>query len=181
MNKICGRCNLDKPLSDFNKKKSGRLGVNWMCRNCQKLNGSKYYQDNKQRISQYRENSGEKHRQREWRKANQGVKNFHTAAYRAKLKQATPKWLNVDQLKEIKDLYKLARKLSIATGISHHVDHIMPLNGENLSGLHVPWNLQILDFRDNIRKSNSVGEEVIAGNTQCVPEELRSSTEKPSR
>lgn len=165
MNKICGKCNLDKPLEEFAKKKSGRLGVSWECKVCKREAGSKYYQDNKEQVSAYRVTTNEKERQKKWRQANQHVKNYHTAAYRAQEKLATPKWLSKEQLLEIRALYKEAKRLSKDTGIQHHVDHIMPLNNENLSGLHVPWNLQILTARDNITKSNRVDGEAIAG--QC--------------
>ena len=165
MTKICGKCKEDKPLDKFVKKRDGRFGVSWSCKKCRHEDGSKYYFDNKSRINSYKQLPEEKSRQRKWRQANQHVKNFHAASWRAQRKLATPKWLNKDQVQQMKNLYKEARSLSKITNIQHHVDHILPLNNEMLSGLHVPWNLQILIYRDNIQKSNKVDEEAIAD--QC--------------
>ena len=75
------------------------------------------------------------------------------ARHAAKL-QRTPPWISSLERKEILDFYKERDRLSELTGVSFHVDHIVPLQGERVSGLHVPWNLQILTAFDNISKSN---------------------------
>lgn len=71
----------------------------------------------------------------------------------AKLKR-TPPWLTQEHFKEIEQIYMDAQQVSKDTGVLHHVDHIIPLRGEVVSGLHVPWNLQVLTASQNISKGN---------------------------
>lgn len=70
---------------------------------------------------------------------------------RAMKKQATPPWVDRAALVAI---YREARRLTQETGRKHHVDHIVPLVSAIVCGLHVPWNLQPLFYKDNHRKSN---------------------------
>jgi len=62
------------------------------------------------------------------------------------IRRATPKWTDLSAIKNIYD--------NCPPGM--HVDHIVPLRGKNVSGLHVPWNLQYLSAADNQRKNNKM-------------------------
>lgn len=78
--------------------------------------------------------------------------------YEAKLSKATPSWLTAEDWAKMDAVYAEARRLSKETGVRHEVDHIVPLNGKCVSGLHVPGNLQILTQAQNVRKSNRYAE-----------------------
>ena len=70
--------------------------------------------------------------------------------------QVAPKWLTKDHYKLIEMKYQLARYLTEVTGIKWEVDHIIPLQGKNVFGLHVPWNLRVITESENSRKSNKI-------------------------
>ena len=69
--------------------------------------------------------------------------------------QATPAWLTESDLDEMRAIYSEAKRLTEETGILHHVDHIYPLRGKHVCGLHCPSNLQILTATENLRKAAS--------------------------
>jgi len=61
----------------------------------------------------------------------------------------------------MRSLYKQREELSLVTGTPHHVDHIIPINGLSVCGLHVPWNLQVIPKERNARKSNQLDHELL--------------------
>lgn len=90
-----------------------------------------------------------------WRAANPDKWRATCAAcvrrYQADKLRRTPGWADHQKILAV---YEYARLLTRLTGIPHDVDHIVPLRGRNVSGLHVHNNLQVLPARDNRSKSN---------------------------
>jgi hypothetical protein len=74
-----------------------------------------------------------------------------TGNRRAAKLQATPIWADRAAMRAV---YAQAQALEQASGVRHEVDHIVPLRGRNVCGLHVPANLQVLRASDNRKKSN---------------------------
>lgn len=87
-------------------------------------------------------------------KNNRGKINAKIAKYKHTKLNATPKWLTKDQLKQIEIAYIFSNLITSFIGIKCHVDHIVPLQGETYSGLHVPWNLQVTTAKFNTSKGN---------------------------
>jgi len=77
-----------------------------------------------------------------------------TAKRRAARIQRTPTWLTDTDRERIKNEYKLAAILSKVEGVRWTVDHIIPLQGDFVSGLHVPSNLKAMRFIENCAKGN---------------------------
>jgi hypothetical protein len=77
----------------------------------------------------------------------------NASEYLAQRARATPVWADTEAIKAI---YAAAKLKTEETGIIHHVDHIIPLRGKTVSGLHVAWNRQILTASENCRKGNRI-------------------------
>lgn len=113
----------------------------------------------KERIKKYKNLNRDKINERERKNAKnrRGVIASKAAKKRAIKKKACPKWLSKEQHEEIKYFYKLANEISwLFEGEKLHVDHIVPLCGRDVCGLHVPWNLQIIPAKQNLKKSNKL-------------------------
>lgn len=84
-------------------------------------------------------------------------KHTRSKLYRRKVRQATPPW--ADKVK-IRAIYKEAKVMTRATGLVHSVDHIIPLRGEFVWGLHVETNLRVVLHEDNMKKGNTYAEQL---------------------
>jgi hypothetical protein len=93
-------------------------------------------------------------RNREWNIKNKPLKASLQAKRRAAQLQRTPAWLTAEDHILVADYYQMAKELELIFPWKQHVDHILPLQGKLVSGLHTPLNLQILSEASNLQKSN---------------------------
>lgn len=89
-----------------------------------------------------------------YKKSNPDKTQADTIKRRVSKINRSPKWLTENDLWMIKEIYALAILRSQLTGVKWHVDHIIPLQGKSVSGLHVPLNLQVIPAIENIKKGN---------------------------
>ena len=160
--KTCTKCGESKPLFDFYKDKRVICGLRPDCKVCGKIADRLRRAENpekanvKSRKWYYANPEKEKARAKRWRQANPDKANALKAKRRASKLQATPPWLTQDDLAGIRQFYTIANQLTELNGQIYHVDHIVPLQGKTVCGLHVPWNLQVLEGSENMSKSNKL-------------------------
>ena len=143
--KLCKGCDTLKSSRDFHSDLRNKDGLQTLCKLCYKED----YKGNKVKRSK---------QQKEWKALNKHKLNFYQSFRRTLQLNATPKWLSEDQKAEIEYKYWLAKDLTAISGESYEVDHIIPLVNKVVSGLHVPWNLQVLPADLNREKSNKLEE-----------------------
>lgn len=96
------------------------------------------------RVARYYATSHGKEKKKEWDRSPRGRRRYVFYSHHVRL--ATPEWVNFD---DICLIYENRPKGMV-------VDHIVPLRGKNVCGLHVPWNLQYLTPEANGKKSNKL-------------------------
>lgn len=149
--RICKNCNMEKPITGFYKHSCGFCHT---CKNCYKDRAKKWAAENKERrleiVKKSRENSNVWADYRnKWKSLN-----GQSAEARAMKWKRTPKWITKDDLWLIREAYSLAKLREKLLGIKWHVDHIIPLRGKTVCGLHVPYNIQVIPAVINLKKSN---------------------------
>lgn len=172
--KCCSDCNELKPIAEFNRRKASPDGLCYRCRGCAKQALAAWRAQNPgafktwsaandrteyQRRWYANNREAQPQRYAAWAKANPHKKNAMIAKRRAAKKRATPAWAN---MAAIEAFYREAARLTKETGVRHEVDHIVPLQGKLVCGLHHEGNLQILSRAQNARKANKYSVEALA-------------------
>lgn len=146
--KTCSKCGSRHPVSFFNKDRTRTDGFYPQCKDCSRKAARTNYwthvTDHRALKQQWKDANRERHREinRAWGKANLDKGRQKTAAYKARLKRATPAWVD----------HELIDFIYSECPPGHHVDHIHPLYGKTFCGLNVPWNLQYLPAAESFRK-----------------------------
>ncbi len=175
--KHCNTCNTTKSKEDFHKRAASKDGLSAKCKNCDYLskrdwknsNPERYKESNRINHEKNREKNNERSREwrkenpeaakrvvRRWFKENKEKAGLLAAGHRARKIGATPSWLTKEHKEEIVKLILERDKRTKDTGKPHHLDHIVPLRGKTVCGLHVPWNLEVLDNSSNSIKGNRI-------------------------
>lgn len=143
--KKCNVCATYKQLSDFYRSKAEIDGHCHTCKLCAKDRVTRWQIHNSDKVN---------YNSRKYRAGNRAKRVALCRSYRSQKEVATPKWITPDDWKSMEEFYKTAKELQWLSEEPLHVDHVVPLNGDSFSGLHVPWNLQILPASANIKKGN---------------------------
>ncbi len=143
--KVCNQCFENKNLLEYNKNASSKDGFYSLCKVCKRARDTRYRSQNKKQISK---------KQKIYYQNNKEVYFQNNASRRSVSRKAKPSWLTGEQKREMLYKYSLAKECSQLTGEKYHVDHIIPLKGKGVCGLHVPWNLQVIPSDINSKKYN---------------------------
>lgn len=148
-----------KVYRSANRKKHTEQAAEW-----RKLNPEKVIES----ITKYRATNGENSRavrkawseenkdrireqNRQYRASNSGMYAEYCQRRNARKLRATPSWANTEAMRAF---YALAAEMTKTTGVTHHVDHVVPLQSKLVCGLHCEFNMQVLIGSENSSKGN---------------------------
>jgi hypothetical protein len=167
--KVCSHCTVSLPESEFYRFSNGCLRP--MCKLCHRVSCAFWRSNNREKDRAYektwRENNREKRlaAKTQWRENNRekcraaakqrrinnpGMASAQALLREKHIKRATPPWADK---KAMEQFYRLAAALSTPDQ-PYQVDHIIPLRGKTVSGLHVETNLRVITAEENAHKSN---------------------------
>ena len=179
----CTKCCEFLPKKEYSSHKGTNLGINTSCIACNALPDVKHKNNKKTRERRKKDPIKYLLKKRNYSQKNKEKIRASDSIWknknREKVRDASNKWkhknrdhvLNYNKKREmkvkgckinlpdeqnqlIKSFYSTCKKLNKDNPDSFHVDHIIPISGDNVCGLHVPWNLQILTKAENSSKKN---------------------------
>ena len=155
--KTCARCGEEKSLSEFRKHATGKFGVTSRCKECcsaldrlDRLEDPEKYRQRWQRYKILNWNARRESDRKSKKRCSARV-NTESSNRRAKKLDAFVPWANRTLIKQ---MYTQAIELEKQTGTKHHVDHVIPLINESVCGLHCEFNLRVIPWFENLKKSN---------------------------
>ena len=134
-----------EPLSEFTKHRGTKDGLQAICKSCRKHSNIKVHAYSNQK--RYGPNADPKYRS-----------SYSVAGARSRAERLLryPSWITEKQELQIKAIYDIRDKLNKCLNNTYwHVDHVAPLVGQTVSGLHIPENLRLITKEENLSKSNS--------------------------
>lgn len=171
--KICSKCKIEKPFSEFGKHNQTKDGLKSRCKECNALEMRDYYSRNKQSVQSYIktwiDNNRGKHATyvKKWNDKNSDYKKTLNAAWKKsnkdlvnastqKRRAARRCQLGIVSRDIVQKLLKTQQNFCVnchadLLKVGYHIDHNMPLS---LGGLHDDNNLQLLCPTCNMKKGN---------------------------
>ncbi len=148
--KTCKICNIEKPVAEFYPNSMGRPGYRSFCRKCNHAQGDQWRKRNPERAQEIDKRKRAKAKDKNALRMKVYAQNNRerlariSANYRAAKLKRTPKWADFNSIDKV---YKECPR-------GMEVDHVVPLQGTIVSGLHVHYNLQYLTPTENVSKGN---------------------------
>ena len=150
----CHQCNLEKPIH----KNHNIHVLGWKARNKEKIaEANKVYEARPEVRAARKERNTRLRATPEVRAARAKYQKSRETTKRSAEFKWDPEWHEL----VMEEAYHLAQIRRIATGVVHHVDHIIPLQGKTVCGLHVWNNVRVIPGLENLSKSNKLQEELL--------------------
>lgn len=149
MLKKCSRCKNELELSKFPPQSKTKDGLDYRCKECAAAYKQEWAENNRDRIKAAKDR---------WKKNNRDKHLEQSKLNKIARAKRVPKWVNSEERWLINEAYKLARERTKRFGFDWHVDHVIPLRGSNVCGLHTIANLQVIPAKENLHKLNKFKE-----------------------
>lgn len=171
--KVCSKCNLQKPISDFCIDKRRKHGVGSICKKCHNVASLRWNKNNPERVRQnfisyiaenlervvsntreWRKNNPEKYKsqKKRWYEKNLDKNNLYVQNRNARIKHSGGK-ITPEEWGELKRKYGYMCICCRRTDVNLAMDHVIPLS---LGGANVIDNIQPLCKSCNSRKNTKI-------------------------